>query len=112
VLVDDTNDPTLTGVYNASSSANFIVASSDSGSPYTGSVDEVAFYNTALSPAQILNHFTTAASPIAGTYQSLIRSDGALLQLSNNDVPEPSAVFAVGLGGLLLARRGATRRQG
>ena len=101
---DDSNDPAATGVYNASTSANFIVASSDTGSPYTGSVDEVAFYNTVLTPEQILNHFTTATSGAAGAYQSLVRSEGALLQLSNN-VPEPSMFAVVGAAAALLIRR-------
>jgi len=109
-LADSSNDPSATGVYNASSAANLIVAMSDTGSPYTGSVDEVAFYDKALTPAQILSHFTTAtATP--GEYSALVRSDGALLQLSNNAVPEPSTGVLLGAGAaLLLQRRRATIR--
>jgi len=103
-LADDSNDPAATGVYNASNAANFIVASSDTGSPYAGSVDEVAFYNTALTPEQIRNHFTVATTGAAGAYHSLVRSEGALLQLSNN-VPEPSAIALLGAAALLLRRR-------
>jgi hypothetical protein len=109
-LADATNDPALNGVYNASGAANFIVASTDTGSPYTGSVDEVAFYGAALTPAQVLNHFTTAtATP--GAYQALVRTDGALLQLSNGAVPEPSALALVGAGAALLLRRRGPRRR-
>ena len=110
VAADATNDPGATGVYNASSAANFIVAMTDSGSAYTGSVDEAAFYNTVLTPAQVLSHFTTAASATPGAYQSLVRSDGALLQLSNNVVPEPTAIVLVGMAIPLLLRRRASRR--
>jgi hypothetical protein len=105
VLADSSNDAAASGNYNASSAANFIVASSDSGSPFTGGVDEVAFYNSALSPTQISGHYSAISSPTAGAYQSLVRSDGALLQLSNNDVPEPSAIMLLGAGGLVLMRR-------
>jgi hypothetical protein len=104
-LADATNDPGASGVYNASNAANFIVAMTDSGSPYTGSVDEAALYGTALTPAQILSHFTTATSGAAGAYQSLVRADGALLQLSNNTVPEPLAMMLLGAGAALLLRR-------
>jgi hypothetical protein len=110
-LADATNDPAATGVYNASSAANFIVAMTDSGSPFTGSVDEAALYGTALTPAQILSHFTTATSGAAGAYQSLVRADGALLQLSNNPVPEPTSVALLGAGAALLLRRRTSRRQ-
>jgi len=107
VLADASNDPAATGAYNASSAANFIVAMTDSGSPYTGSVDEAALYGLALTPAQILSHFTTATTGAAGAYQSLVRADGALLQLSNNLVPEPSAMVLLGAGAALLIRRRA-----
>jgi hypothetical protein len=113
VLADSTNDAAATGGYNASSSASFIVGSTDSASALTGSIDETAFYNTALTPAQILSHFNTISSPTAGAYHSLVRSDGALLQLSNNEIPEPSGVALLGAGAaLLLRRRRASRRQG
>jgi len=111
VLADNTNDPAATGVYNASGSADLILAATDSGSPYAGSVDETAFYGTALTPVQVLNHFNMASSGTAGAYQSLVRSDGALLQLSNN-APEPSAIGLLGAGATLLLRRRASRRQG
>jgi hypothetical protein len=104
VLADNTNDPAATGVYNASNAAGFIVAQSDTGSPYTGSVDEVAFYDSALTPSQIQNHFNTISSSTPGAYHTLIRNDGALLQLSNN-VPEPSAMMLLGAGGAALLRR-------
>jgi hypothetical protein len=105
-LADSTNDSTATGAgtYNASTTANFIVASSDSGSPYTGSVDEVAFYPSALTPTQILNHFNTVSSGTAGAYHTLVRNDGAALQLSNN-VPEPSSAALLGAAGVMLLRR-------
>src|SRR5204863_8037350 len=65
-LADNTNDAAATGVYNASGSAQLFLASTDSGSPYAGSVDETAFYPTALTPAQVLSHFNTASSGTAG----------------------------------------------
>jgi hypothetical protein len=115
VLADDTNAEG--GGYRANPAPappdlgpNFLVASSDTGSPYTGSVDEVAFYGSVLSPAQIQNHFNTATTGAAGAYHSLVRSDGALLQLTN--IPEPSAVGLLGAGAALLLRRRASRRHG
>jgi hypothetical protein len=112
VSVDTENDPGASGVYNASNAANFIIASSDSGSPFTGSVDEAAFYATALSPAQILAHFTAATSGTPDAYHSLVRSNGALLQLTNNVIPEPSAIALLSAGAALLLRRRTARRQG
>jgi len=106
-LADNTNAPTLNGVYNANTStANFIVASTDTASPFTGSVDEVALYNKALSPADVLAHYT-AGTATPGAYQALVRTDGALLQLSNNAVPEPSALGLLAAGAMLLMRRRA-----
>lgn len=110
-LADDTNDPAATGVYNASTSANLIVAATDTGSPYAGSVDETAFYASALTPAQILNHFNTAASGTPGAYHSLIQSDGALLQLSNNPIPEPGTVVLTGAAAMFLLGRRTSRRR-
>jgi hypothetical protein len=115
VLADASNDPGASGSYNsnpASTSANLIIANSDTSSPFTGSVDEVAFYPSVLSPAQIQNHFNVATSGAAGAYQSLVRSEGALLQLSNNEIPEPSAVALLGAGAAILLRRRWARRQG
>jgi hypothetical protein len=40
----------------------------------------------------------------------MVRSDGALLQLSNNAIPEPSAIALLGAGAALLLRRRAWRR--
>ena len=108
-LADDSNDPGASGVYNASTTANLIVANSDTSSPYTGSVDEVAFYAAALSPGQVASHFGAASSASPTEYHSLIRSEGALLQLSNNPVPEPSATALLGAAAALLLRRRASR---
>jgi Concanavalin A-like lectin/glucanases superfamily len=111
VLADATNDPAATGVYNASGSADLILAATDTGSPYAGLVDETAFYAAALTPAQILNHFNTASSGTPGAYHALVQSDGALLQLSNNAVPEPGTVVLTGTAALLMFGRRAVRRR-
>jgi len=110
-LADDTND--AVGGYNANPAAtagSFIVGSSDTSSGFNGSVDEVAFYNTALTPGQIQNHFTSGTTGAAGAYHNLVRTDGALLQLSNNVIPEPSAVMLLAIGAPLLLRHRASRR--
>jgi hypothetical protein len=102
---------TVSGTYNPNTAAgtNFIVGSSDTGSPTAGAVDEVAFYAVALSAAQILNHFNTAASATPGAYQSLVRTDGARLQLSN--IPEPSTAALIGVVGIALGARRSRKRQ-
>ena len=112
VLADESNDPGASGAYNASTAAELIMAATDTGSPYAGSVDEVAFYGSALSPAQILGHFTAASGATPGTYHSLVRADGALLQLSNNVIPEPGSVALIGAGAALLLRRRGARGPG
>ncbi len=109
-LADSSNDPALNGVYNPNTTAgtNLIAAATDSGSPYAGGIDEVAFYGSALSPTQILNHFNTVTSPTAGAYYTMVRNDGALLQLSN--VPEPSSAALIALAGLALCGRRSRER--
>jgi hypothetical protein len=104
VLADDTNLGGLNGVYNASTTATFAVGGlADSNSPFRGGlIDEVAFYGSALSPAQILNHYNLATSN-PDAYHATVLADGALLQLTN--VPEPTTALLAGLGGLALLRR-------
>lgn len=93
-----------------SNNATFIIGQDDTASPVAGSVDEVAWYPSALSAAQILAHFNAVSSPTAGFYQSLVRTDGAALQISNN-VPEPSSLLllSAGAAGSLLLRRRRSR---
>jgi hypothetical protein len=91
--------------YNPSTTATFSVGSYDTGAnPFTGAVDETAFYAAALTPAQILAHFNAASN--ASTYSSLVLADGAVEYL-RNDVPEPTtaSLLALGLFGLRLTRR-------
>jgi hypothetical protein len=112
-LADSSNAGGASGVYNASDSANFIVGSSDTGSPYTGAMDEVAFYGSVLTPAQILNHFNTISSN-PDAYQATVRADGARLQLSNNSptIPEPASLAIAGLGALVLLTKRASNAEG
>lgn len=96
------------GGYNASTTAIFSVGSYDTGSnPFTGAVDETAFYGTALSAPQILAHFNAASSAIPGAYGSLVVADGAIEYLRN--IPEPTSLAMFGLAGCFFAAR---RRRG
>jgi|GEM_PF-1183799 len=83
--VDTTNADGKSGNFLASATATFSVGAYDNGgTPFTGQLDEVAFYRTALTGAQILKHFQTALGVGAGTYSPLVRSDGAVLYLQQN----------------------------
>ena len=106
-LADDTNTAGLNGIYNVSTSAIFSVGAQDNGlSPTTGSVDEVAFYSSVLSPLQILSHYTTASSHVPGAYSTLVINDGAVEYLQG--VPEPGSLGLIVAGSVLV---GARRRR-
>jgi hypothetical protein len=107
-LADSTNDSTTAPfTYNPNTAVNSptlnIGANFDGGSPYNGQVDEVAWYPSALSPAQIANHFTLAGSALPDAYRNAVLADGAALYLQN--IPEPGTVAILGLCGLVVLRR-------
>ena len=74
------------GGYAASTAAIFSVGAYDTGATATtGFLDEIAFYPTALSEAQIVAHYIAAVSPTPGTYyRSLVLADGAVLSLDQD----------------------------
>lgn len=78
---------------------------------FTGGIDEMAFYPSALTPDQILLHYQTATTNLTeGAYRSLVLSHGALEYLENSElVPEPGSVALLAGAGMLLAGR---RRRG
>jgi hypothetical protein len=49
--------------------------------------------------------YVAASNPNPGHYSALVQSDGALLYLSNAQVPEPSSVLLMGLGLAPVLRR-------
>jgi hypothetical protein len=81
------------GGYNVNVTESFYLGALINGlSPSTGSVDEVAFYPTALTATQISNHYAAATSTALGKYSSLVLADGAIEYLQQNP---PSATLAV-----------------
>ncbi len=91
--VDVTSVNNGPGGYNANTTEPFRVgALIDGASPFAGSVDEIAFYPTALTPQKIASHYATASSAEAGAYSSMVVADGALLYLQQNP---PSAKLEV-----------------
>lgn len=91
--VDVTSPNNGPGGYNANTTEEFRVgALIDGSSPYTGSLDDIAFYPSALTPEKIANHYTTASSGVPGAYSSMVLADGAVLYLQQNP---PSAKLEV-----------------
>ncbi len=97
--VDVTSANNGPGGYNANTTESFYVGAliptppaTLGASPYTGSVDDVAFYPSALTLTQIANHYATASSSVPGAYSSMVLADGAVLYLQQNP---PSAKLEV-----------------
>jgi hypothetical protein len=98
-LADDVNTGGLSNVYNPSTSATFAIGSLfDGGSATTASIDEVAFYGTALTPEQISTHFFAASDLTPGLYSAVILDDAPLVYLQN--VPEPSTTVLAALAAI------------
>jgi hypothetical protein len=75
--VANTDSPFSIGAYGTNNPGD---------NPFTGSIDEVAFYPTALTAAQIGNHYTNALSASPSTnYSSLVLADGAIEYLRLNE---------------------------
>jgi hypothetical protein len=92
------------GAYKANESAALSIGSYDSGlDAFNGSVDELAFYPTALSATQVSSHYVAAASLTPGFYSSLVIADGALEYLQQ--VPEPNCLSLVILSGAIFVWR-------
>jgi hypothetical protein len=98
--VDTAAANTGAGGYSASTSAIFSIGAYDTGtSGSTGFFDEVAFYPSALTDAQILAHYNAATNPQPGTYyRSLVLADGAALYLDQNPQQNWTAYNAGSLG--------------
>jgi len=94
-LASSTNAAGLNGVYNPNTTESFYVGALIGGaSPTTGELDEVAFYPSALTATQILNHYNTISSPIPGAYSSMVLADGAIEYLQQN--PPTNKISRVG----------------
>jgi hypothetical protein len=93
-LADATNDPGATGVYNVTTSAIFSIgALQDAFSASTASIDEVAYYRSALTPAQIAGHYA-ASLTTPGAYRNVILADSPIVYLPNWEPSTPT--FAPG----------------
>jgi len=100
LYVNGLNVGSQVNTYVPNSAAPFSIgaygADNPGDNPYTGSIDEVAFYASALSPAQILDHHDNGVNPARTTgYEALVVADGAVVSLHLN---EPNAVNLGSLG--------------
>lgn len=94
-FVETTNDVGNNGVYNPNTTEKFYVGSLINGaSPYTGQLDEIAYYPAALTATQISNHYATISSPVPGAYSAMVLADGAIEYLQQN--PPEAKVSIVG----------------
>jgi hypothetical protein len=85
VLADSTNAGGSSGVYNPNTTENLYVGSLIAGgSPFTGRLDEIAFYPSALTPEKIAAHYGAASSPVPGAYSAVVKADAPLLYLQQN----------------------------
>ena len=83
--IDVTSVNSGPGGYNANTTEMFRVGALIGGdNGYAGAIDDVAFYPSALTPAQISDHYTTASSTVPGAYSSMVLSHGATLYLQQN----------------------------
>jgi hypothetical protein len=78
--------------------------------PYSGSVDDFAFYHTALSLTQIQAHYAAASSPTAGAYSSMVINDGAFVYYQNIPEPSTAGLLLVGLLGCGALKRHRSSR--
>lgn len=104
LYVNGANAGAQSGSYVANTDAPFSVGAygtnNPGDNPFTGSIDEVAFYRAALTAAQINTHYTNGLSATPATpYGSLVLADGAIEYL-RLDEPSPYANVAVNHGSL------------
>ncbi len=87
----NSDNPLSIGAYGANNPGD---------NPFTGSIDEVAIYTTALSAPQILAHYQNATNAARSTpYESLVATDGAVEYL-RLDEANPAVDTAINYGSL------------
>ncbi len=95
--VANTDNPFSIGAYGGDNPGD---------NPFTGSIDEVAFYTNALSAVQIANHYSNGTNAAPATpYSSVVLGDGAIEYL-RLDEASPAVDTAVNSGSLGAATDG------
>jgi hypothetical protein len=99
-----------TAAYVANTDAPFSVgaygANNPGDNPYTGAIDEVAFYQTALSASQILAHYQNGTNAARSTpYETVVALDGAVEYLRLNEA-SPIVDTAINSGSMGAAADG------